>query len=87
MHHELKEIFVDPTRYEEAVEEMMRRGDEWDKISRCIDNIVKEVESIRERIDILLKFPLPLSLWRDPQIGDAREDGLKIKKVDGIHVM
>lgn len=36
MHHELKEILVDPTRYEEAVEEMMRRGDEWDKISNTL---------------------------------------------------
>jgi len=36
MHHELKEILVDPTRYEEAVEEMMRRGDEG---TRSLDTL------------------------------------------------
>jgi hypothetical protein len=49
MQQALDKVLVDHRRYEEAVQEMMRKGKSWDEIARYIDGVVKEAESIRER--------------------------------------
>jgi hypothetical protein len=49
MRQALEKVLVDHRRYEEAVQEMMRKGKSWDEIARYIDGVVKEAESIRER--------------------------------------
>jgi len=45
----LDDVLVDHRRYEEEVQEMMREGRGWDEISRYINGVVKEAESIREK--------------------------------------
>ena len=49
MRQALEKVLVDHRWYEEAIQEIMRKGKSWDEIASYIDGMVKEAESIGER--------------------------------------
>jgi hypothetical protein len=42
MRQALEKVLVDHRRYEEAIQEIMRKGKSWDEIASYIDGVVKE---------------------------------------------